>query len=75
MTSEHPSQMPSEKLTRSLLCMAGPGVKSNVRRRTPTSIVNVTATVCELLGMPYPEDNEGSPIVDALVARTGESKE
>lgn len=69
MTSEHPSQMPSEKLTRSLLCMAGPGVRQGVVRQIPTSILNVTATVCELLQIPYPEDNEGLPIVDALVGK------
>ncbi len=66
MTSEHPSQMPSEKLTRSLLCLAGPGVRSGVKRRTPTAIVNVTATLCELLNIPYPAQNEGLPIMDAL---------
>lgn len=66
MTSEHPSQMPSEKLSRTLLCMAGPGVRQGVERRVPELIVNVTSTLCELLGMPYPAQNEGHPITDAL---------
>jgi hypothetical protein len=66
MTSEHPSQAPWEKTTRTLLCMAGPGVRQGVERRVPTSITNVTATLCDLIGMPYPAQNEGQPLVDAF---------
>ncbi len=66
MTSEHPSFMPTEKLNRTLLCMAGSGVVVGVQRRVPISIVDVTATLCDLVEMPYPAQNEGHPIVDAL---------
>jgi predicted AlkP superfamily phosphohydrolase/phosphomutase len=66
MTSEHPSFMPTEKLNRTLLCMAGPGVRQGVQRPVPISIVDVAATLCDLLDMPYPTQNEGHPIVDAL---------
>jgi predicted AlkP superfamily phosphohydrolase/phosphomutase len=69
MTSEHPSFMPTEKLNRTLLAMAGPGVRRGLQRRVPISIVDVTATLCDLVGMPYPAQNEGHPIVDALTLK------
>ncbi len=42
--------------------MAGPGVRQGVVRQIPTSILNVTATVCEvLLQIPYLKTTRASP--------------
>jgi len=44
--------------------VSGPGVKRGFARQRPIRLVDVACTVCHLLDLPMPADNEGGAIVD-----------
>lgn len=52
---------------RSLLIMAGPGVKEGVRVDRTARLMDIAPTICHLLDLPRPSQCEGGPLYQALV--------
>ena len=66
MTGDHCSFPNWAKNLRTLTVFCGPGVRKNVRRRTPIRLIDVAPMMSYLIGIPYPAQTEGSIVLDAL---------
>lgn len=66
-TGEHDTSFPFTRAIRSLIAIAGPGVRPG-RRRVPVRMVDVAPTMCRYLEIPFPAQCEGSPIWEVLAA-------
>jgi len=67
MTGDHCSFPTFAKRLRTLTVFSGPGVRKNIRRRTPIRLIDVAPTLSYLIGAPYAAQTEGSIVLDALV--------
>ena len=72
-TADHSSNLPTARLgvseMKSLLIMAGPGIKKGYKQpedREPPWLVDIAPTIAYLLGIPKPAQAEGKIIYDAL---------
>ena len=65
-TGDHSSFPPYSARNRTLVVMAGPGVRQGVKRRTPVRLLDVAPTMSHLIGAPFAAQTEGSVILDAL---------
>lgn len=66
LTGDHSAIHPFSKRNRTLTVFCGPGVRTNVKRRTPIRLIDVAPTISYLIGTPYAAQTEGSVILDAL---------
>lgn len=64
-SGEHDTALPFTRSIRTLLYMAGPGIRRG-RTAVPVPIVNVAPTLCRYLGIAFPAQCEGSPLWMAL---------
>lgn len=60
-TGEHDTSLPMTRSIRTLLYMAGPGVREG-SATVPVRMVDVAPTLCRSLGIPYPQQCEGNPL-------------
>jgi predicted AlkP superfamily phosphohydrolase/phosphomutase len=65
-TGDHGAYPPFSQRNRTLTVLGGPGVRKNVKRRTPIRLIDVAPTISYLIGAPYAAQTEGSVILDAL---------
>ncbi len=65
-TGDHGAYPPFSQRNRTLTVFAGPGVRKNVKRRTPIRLIDVAPTISHLIEAPYAAQTEGSLILDAL---------
>ena len=65
-TGDHSAYPPFSQRNRTLTVFSGPGVRKNVKRRTPIRLIDVAPTISHLIGAPYAAQTEGSVILDAL---------
>jgi len=68
ITSQHCSVAGWAVQNRTWSAFRGPGVRPGATRRVPIRLVDVCPTICHLMGFPYPDRTEGSPLVDLLEA-------
>jgi predicted AlkP superfamily phosphohydrolase/phosphomutase len=66
LTSQHCSAVGWALQNRTWAAFRGPGIRAGATRRVPIRIVDVCPTICYLMGYPYPDKNEGGPVVDLL---------
>lgn len=64
-SGEHDTSFPLTRAMRTLLYIAGPGVRAG-RPRVPVRLVDIAPTLCDYLGMPFPRDCEGNSFARAL---------
>jgi predicted AlkP superfamily phosphohydrolase/phosphomutase len=57
--------LPSIPSMHACMLLSGPGVKE-YERKFPAKIIDVTPTLCQILGIPVPKDAEGSVLYDVL---------
>ncbi len=66
--STHGCGLPTSTLGRgteqAILAMAGPGIKSNYKKTSPTSLTRVAATLAAVLGIRPPAQAEAGPITE-----------
>lgn len=68
-TGEHDTSLPFTRSIRSLLLLAGPGVRPG-QRQVPARMVDVAPTICHYLDIPLPAQCEGSVLADVLLAES-----
>jgi predicted AlkP superfamily phosphohydrolase/phosphomutase len=64
-TGEHDTSLPFERSIRTLMYLAGPGIRHG-RRATPAALVDVAPTIASRLGIPAPGQSEGRVLTEAF---------
>lgn len=63
-TGEHDTSFPLDPSLRSLLFVAGAGVRRGVQRAIPARMVDVAPTIARYLDVAFPSGCEGAPLID-----------
>ncbi len=65
-TGEHDAQVPFIRNNRCPFILKGPGILKGVARRVPLRLVDIAPTISWALGIPFPAQCEGSPVLEAF---------